>query len=192
MHGEPLQLRIKPGTMTSTSCLPVSRALITQAPPATVQRLTLPGDHADWVLIGALQSDVVTNLGLQAQLHCDSCKTTGAACTAEILAACTSRPDCHSFARDGDRYQLYALNNWSAVPNAAWDSFAMVGPKAIAPPPPGPANNCGGGGGGHHPHPHPRPSPAPPSPPHKWGSPPALWNTLHVDGVRQVRARFPK
>ena len=24
-----------------------------------------------------------------------------------------------------------------------------------------------------------------------WGSPPAKWNTLHVDGVRQVRARFP-
>ena len=36
----------------------------------------------------------------------------------------------------------------------------------------------------------PHPPPGPPGP-HSWGSPPALWNTLHVDGVRQVRARFP-
>jgi hypothetical protein len=37
-------------------------------------------------------------------------------------------------------------------------------------------------------------SPLPPPPGayhHEWGSPPARWNTLHVDGVRQVRARFP-
>jgi hypothetical protein len=27
--------------------------------------------------------------------------------------------------------------------------------------------------------------------PHEWGAPPARWNTLHVDGVRQIRARFP-
>lgn len=33
--------------------------------------------------------------------------------------------------------------------------------------------------------------PTPPPQPHKWGPPPAKWNTLHVDGVRQVRARFP-
>ena len=33
--------------------------------------------------------------------------------------------------------------------------------------------------------------PPPPSTPHVWGPPPAKWNTLHVDGVRQVRARFP-
>eukprot|EP01043_Picozoa_sp_COSAG02_P039452 COSAG02_NODE_3115_length_7335_cov_2.741017_8_plen_387_part_00 len=30
-----------------------------------------------------------------------------------------------------------------------------------------------------------------PEAPHQWGSPPAKWNTLHVDGVRQVRARYP-
>ena len=30
---------------------------------------------------------------------------------------------------------------------------------------------------------------APPA--HKWGAPPARWNTLHVDEVRQVRARAP-
>ena len=41
------------------------------------------------------------------------------------------------------------------------------------------------------PHPHPHPHPPPPPIPHKWGSPPALWNTLHVDGARQVRARYP-
>jgi hypothetical protein len=35
-----------------------------------------------------------------------------------------------------------------------------------------------------------RPPPGPPGP-HSWGAPPAKWNTLHVDGVRQVRARFP-
>ena len=33
--------------------------------------------------------------------------------------------------------------------------------------------------------------PPPPSTPHDWGPPPATWNTLHVDGVRQVRARYP-
>ena len=26
---------------------------------------------------------------------------------------------------------------------------------------------------------------------HKWGPPPARWNTMFVNGVRQVRARFP-
>jgi hypothetical protein len=31
----------------------------------------------------------------------------------------------------------------------------------------------------------------PPGPPHTWGAPPARWNTLHMDGVRQVRARAP-
>ena len=35
------------------------------------------------------------------------------------------------------------------------------------------------------------PTPPSPSPPHEWGSPPAKWNTLHVNGVRQVRARYP-
>ena len=34
-------------------------------------------------------------------------------------------------------------------------------------------------------------SPPDPEAPHQWGSPPAKWNTLHVDGVRQVRARYP-
>ena len=34
--------------------------------------------------------------------------------------------------------------------------------------------------------------PAARTPPgHNFGAPPAKWNTLHVDGVRQVRARFP-
>jgi hypothetical protein len=32
---------------------------------------------------------------------------------------------------------------------------------------------------------------APPTPAHNFGAPPAQWNTLHVNGVRQVRARFP-
>eukprot|EP01044_Picomonas_judraskeda_P023088 COSAG03_NODE_5951_length_1143_cov_1.778736_2_plen_233_part_01 len=34
-------------------------------------------------------------------------------------------------------------------------------------------------------------APPPPSPPHEWGPPPSKWNTLHVNGVRQVRARYP-
>ena len=35
------------------------------------------------------------------------------------------------------------------------------------------------------------PAPPVPSAGHDWGPPPAKWNTLHVGGVRQVRARFP-
>jgi len=39
---------------------------------------------------------------------------------------------------------------------------------------------------------HGKPPPPPvPSAGHDWGPPPAQWNTLHVNGVRQVRARFP-
>ena len=34
-------------------------------------------------------------------------------------------------------------------------------------------------------------APAPAPAPRNFGKPPAQWNTLHVDGVRQVRARFP-
>ena len=34
-------------------------------------------------------------------------------------------------------------------------------------------------------------APAPAPAPHNFGKPPAQWNTLHVDGVRQIRARFP-
>jgi hypothetical protein len=37
----------------------------------------------------------------------------------------------------------------------------------------------------------PPPPPPPPAPPHEWGAPPAKWNTLHIDGVRQVLARYP-
>lgn len=38
-----------------------------------------------------------------------------------------------------------------------------------------------------------KPPPPPPSPsgPHDFGPPPAKWNTLHVNGVRQIRARYP-
>lgn len=60
-----------------------------------------------------------------------------------------------------DRYELFSNGNNSAVPNSDWQAYALEEP--------------------------------PPSPPpaHTWGAPPAVWNTLHVNGVRQVRARFP-
>jgi len=35
------------------------------------------------------------------------------------------------------------------------------------------------------------PPPPVPSAGHDWGPPPAKWNTMHVNGVRQVRARYP-
>eukprot|EP00729_Bicosta_minor_P002862 gene2862-15982_t len=126
------------------------------------------------------------------QLTCGRCETND--CFTDAMAACKAAKGCNSFAYDGSqRYELFTLNNWSAVPNSAWNAYAMDAASPPTPPPPGPPNNCGG----HHPNPpHPKPSPSPPSPPspsppHKWGSPPALWNTLHVKGVRQVRARYP-
>lgn len=106
--------------------------------------------------------------------HCDCADppyqlATGSTSSFEAaLSLCERTPSCASFALMGDRYELFALNNWSAVPNSDWTSYAMNQPS-----PPGPA-----------------PTPPPP-PPHTWGPPPARWNTLHVDGERQVRARFP-
>ena len=83
-----------------------------------------------------------------------------------LVSLCERTPHCASFALMGKGYELFALNNWSAVPNSDWTSYAMDRRS-----PPGPA-----------------PTPPPP-PPHSWGPPPALWNTMHVDGERQVRNR---
>lgn len=95
------------------------------------------------------------------------------ACFNKALADCTSTSECQGFAvmANMKQYELFSLNNWSAVPNPDWNAYG----KDSATPPPGP----------------PPPTPPVPPPPHKWGAPPAKWNTLHIDGVRQVRARYP-
>lgn len=100
---------------------------------------------------------------------CDS-KGNVSDCVAVAYSKCKATAGCLSFAvmNNGGSYELFALNNWSSVSNSDWTSYAL---NAATPPPPAPA------------------PPAPP--PHSWGPPPALWNTLHVNGVRQVRARFP-
>ena len=79
--------------------------------------------------------------------------------------ACDRTHSCQSFSVRPGNYELFSLNNWSAVSNSDWLTYAKRGS---------------------------RPTPPRPDPPsHKWGAPPALWNTLHVDGVRQIRARYP-
>ena len=55
------------------------------------------------------------------------------ACVSMALARCKALQNCRSFSLMGNMYQLWPFNNWSAVPNSEWDSYAMNGP---APPTP--------------------------------------------------------
>eukprot|EP01050_Picozoa_sp_SAG11_P004620 SAG11_NODE_300_length_11057_cov_5.223469_4_plen_279_part_00 len=58
-----------------------------------------------------------------------------AQCVRTAMAACKATKNCTALSLLGGSYQLWPYNNWSAVPNTGWDSYAMVGPK---PPSPGP------------------------------------------------------
>ena len=100
--------------------------------------------------------------------------TTGACC-----AACKTHPQCKWFTFRPQDVEGVAT---------CWLKTSDKGRHSA--PPPDPHYSGRPGGGPPSPMP-PAPAPPPPPPPHAWGSPPAVWNTLHVDGIRQVRARFP-
>jgi len=123
------------------------------------------------------------------------CPGTLAACLPVALARCKATAACQSVSiRDsrtggGGVFEMFALTNWSTTSNSAWVSYAKD--SGVRPPPAPPAPPAPHPPHPPHPSPHPRPSPPGPSPPHSWGPPPARLNTLHVNGVRQVRARFP-
>ena len=107
----------------------------------------------------------------------------------EAQSACAKDHRCTSFALlnyehpAATRFETYAgLRNDSAVANTAWNAYAMVCDGDNCKPPPAPPSP---------PPPSPPHPPAPPAGPHEWGAPPAHSNTLFVNGIRQVRARYP-
>mmetsp|Transcript_30133 Transcript_30133/g.90269 ORF Transcript_30133/g.90269 Transcript_30133/m.90269 type:complete len:980 (+) Transcript_30133:3-2942(+) len=96
-------------------------------------------------------------------------------------ASCAAHPDCtfFTFRAKGENDPMCWLKSSDAgrhpagPPDPHFSGKPNSGPPSPMPPTPPPVP----------------PTPGPPA--HKWGSPPAKWNTLHVGGVRQVRARFP-
>ena len=115
-------------------------------------------------------------------------------CYDDARAACAADKRCTSFAIPNGghpgiaMYETYAgLKNDSAVPDADWTAYAEIctgsasqckTPPPVPPAPPAPPGPPGPPGPG-------------PIPPHEWGAPPARVNSLFVDGVRQVKARYP-